>query len=534
MLMIAPFLVTPAAQPTRASTATYLDAAGVLRYAAVDEVRPILETTGSTNRVNDANAFTNSTGTTVATTTSVKAPDAIADAVRVTCSATTGEHRAEIGSESFSGGSQPIGASVFVRKGTLTRVKIVLRYSASYTVRFSALLDLVSGTVVATTGTGTVQLEACTDGWYRVKINSTSVSGQAHGLRVYLDNGSGSAAESTTFTGTTSQYAHVWGAQIEAGAVSSYIPTSGSEVTRAPDVLPAAVAGVSDLLSSNVPIDDHAAWSAGTAYTTGQRVIVTGYTDIWECVTGNTGVNPTTDTSGKWLLVGKINRWRMFDKYMGSQTALAEAIGISVRPGAACDCLVLFGLVAASVRVAVNDLYDGEVYQREFQTMVKQPLQTSTFYDYLHNVEVEAKDILVVSDLPLSRNCTVTVQINMPGGTAKVGMCLFGRGEEIGTPEWGATVGISDYSQVSRDTWGNPDIVERTFSDKAHMQIVLPTKDVPRVKKLLASRRAKATVFMGHVDYPSTIVYGFPKDFDQVLKGVAWSDYQLTVEGLPA
>jgi hypothetical protein len=77
--------------------------------------------------------------------------------------------------------------------------------------------------------------ESVGDGWYRVSVTNTP-SSQNSGIQIFvLDSDLGGPSPSYTGDGTSGLY--LWGAQVEAGSLTSYIPTSGSTVTRAADDL---------------------------------------------------------------------------------------------------------------------------------------------------------------------------------------------------------------------------------------------------------------------------------------------------------
>jgi hypothetical protein len=125
------------------------------------------------------------------------------------------------------------------------------------------------------------------------------------------------------------------------------------------------------LVSSNVDEDDYAEWDAGTGYTLGQRVIVIGdggspetfYHNIYESVLAgtNTGNNPWDDpqwpdgTPTNWLLVGKTNRWKMFDNANSSQTTNAESIEVNFTTSRRANAIACLNVDAEEIEVIVED-----------------------------------------------------------------------------------------------------------------------------------------------------------------------------------
>lgn len=94
-----------------------------------------------------------------------------------------------------------------------------------------ANFDLING--IVTGGDGNI--ENFGNDWYRISLSASLNSG---GDRVYLwviDTATASRGAVSTGNGTDGYY--VWGSQLEQGSyLTSYIPTSGSSVTRSADV----------------------------------------------------------------------------------------------------------------------------------------------------------------------------------------------------------------------------------------------------------------------------------------------------------
>jgi len=104
----------------------------------------------------------------------------------------------------------------------------------TYNDNHSANFNLLTGEVIGgSEGTTIPRIEAYPNDWYRCSITFTSGTDGDQGIQNYmLNNTSGSLNSS----GANGEALYLWGAQLEAGSFpTSYIPTSGSTVTRATD-----------------------------------------------------------------------------------------------------------------------------------------------------------------------------------------------------------------------------------------------------------------------------------------------------------
>ena len=119
-------------------------------------------------------------------------------------------------------------ASVFVKYAGREWLRFTDAQSSNR-VHFNTLTGLfgvVSGSVIS------YDSEALADGWYRLNIITTTVAA-AYALRISLAE----ADNDVSYTGDGTSGIYIYGAQLEAlPYATSYIPTSGSTVTRVQDV----------------------------------------------------------------------------------------------------------------------------------------------------------------------------------------------------------------------------------------------------------------------------------------------------------
>lgn len=285
------------------------------------------------------------------------------------------------------------------------------------------------------------------------------------------------------------------------------------------------------LYSSNVAETDYAAWSAVTTYALAARVIVvsTDFHKVYESLQGsNTNHDPATSPTW-WLEVSSTNRWKMFDGSVGSQTTNSTSVAVSITADGRIDSVVLLNVSAASVQVTMTDTVDGLVYDQT-ESMVDDSGITD-WYAYFFE-PIQRKSDIVFGDLPPYSGARIAITITDTGATAACGECILGLSKEIGSTDYGAQVGIQDYSIKTADEFGTYTITERSFSNRGNFTVWVESGYVDALKKLLADYRATPVVYIGSDDYTATIVYGFFKDFSIDIAYPTKSICSIELEGL--
>mgnify|MGYP003642997774 CR=1 FL=1 len=221
---------------TRASTATYVDSDGLIKTAGNAEARvdytdstkgALLLEPARSNSIQYSEDFSNaawvSLGSSI-TLNSIVSPDGTLNASKI-----------------FGDGSQPYVAikdnivfsstgeytlSVYAKVGNNNFLRLQF---AGVTNGSSAYYDLENGTT-SSSGASIVYVG---NGWYRCILTNNLTGVDLTGAVQIFASYSTSASTFPSVSDATNQNIYLWGAQIEAGSyATSYIPTSGSSVTR--------------------------------------------------------------------------------------------------------------------------------------------------------------------------------------------------------------------------------------------------------------------------------------------------------------
>lgn len=284
------------------------------------------------------------------------------------------------------------------------------------------------------------------------------------------------------------------------------------------------------ILACNVQEDDHPEWVISTPYVATDKVIRDH--KIYECLIGNTGYPPETNSSGatpKWMYLGYDNRWKMFDSVVGSRTARADEITVTIEPGVV-DSIAFLDVVATEINVVMTDPTEGIVYQETID-MVSGSVVVDGYTYFFTPIIMD--DAAVLLGVPPYVNATIAITISYPGGTTEIGTLAVGMQRDLGVTQYNPEISINDYSKKQVDEFGNYYVLRRAYSKRMRVDLVLPNEQVDGLQRTLASYRTTPVVWVGTDEgFSSMIIYGFYKSFKIVIPGPSWSECALEVEGL--
>ena len=241
---------------SRASTATRVNDSGLIETVAIDT--PRIDYTGGgcgslllepqrTNSITyseDLSSLWNFTNVDK-TLTQVKNPSGNLGVYEIAANSTSGSHYFEPSTYSATSGADYT-FSFFAKINGSNFVQVALSTGFSSLYQNFNLLDGTLGNGNLTSGYSS-SIEPFGNGWYKVSIKGTTISANARFLTIPIITDI--ASRNPSFNGDGTSGVYVWGFQREQGSYpTSYIPTSGSTVTRVKDT--SLTTGLSSLINS--------------------------------------------------------------------------------------------------------------------------------------------------------------------------------------------------------------------------------------------------------------------------------------------
>lgn len=285
------------------------------------------------------------------------------------------------------------------------------------------------------------------------------------------------------------------------------------------------------LVSTNVPASAKAEWNAGTTYAIGTVVKDTRTTPHreYESAQGS-NLNHDPKTSPTWWTdLGATNQYKMLDDYTSSQTTNSGSIAVTLSVPTKGDTLGLFGLTGESVRVVSKSggvVVSDETYDLATST-------TSSWSDYFF-AEFEYRSDIVIPLLGYYNSLTIELTITA-AGTASCGHVVVGLASQIGDTQYGAKVGILDFSVKNTTDFGDTELLQRGYAKKGDSDIWVPTDRVDQVTRKLYALRATPCLWNmnnDNSDLESLIVFGFFRDISVTLQYESVSLCNVEIEGL--
>lgn len=298
-----------------------------------------------------------------------------------------------------------------------------------------------------------------------------------------------------------------------------------------------------DITFNSINVDyslDPAIWSSATAYVVDDEVTFNDKTYI--AIADNTNAQPDLNlfdgTSGYWLETGVVNKLKMIDDKVNTQTVATNTtidgadtiydIDFEFNSNGIISAIAFFNVDAESINIKQYDANtDTLVYENTISLADSGDI--TSWEDYFFEDFSFKTD--VVENLYLY-NSKIQVNIQKKNAPAKVGVIACGMAKDLGLTLYSPTVNILDFSKKDTDDWGNTYLKQGNFKKYNSLDVLMNSNSVGRVFRLLESLRGKRAVYIGNKGYEPLMIYGFFKDFSIIVENQDYSNCSLEIEGL--
>lgn len=289
---------------------------------------------------------------------------------------------------------------------------------------------------------------------------------------------------------------------------------------------------VNSQLISTTAVNAEANWSSGTTYSLNTVVTYSGKRWI-SLQASNTNHQPDTSPSW-WLDLGASNQFAMFDNVTNKVTTATTSLTVVYAPGVSFDSIALLEVDASVVKVTVRDGLAGPIVFEE--TAGLSGADVTNWYDYFFSDPLLKRTQIIFRGIPPYANAHVTIELTTSVGvTTSISQVVAGNFTSVGLTEYGARVGIIDYSVKQTDEFGNTTFVQRAFSKRLTATANIPNSQLNRVQNFLYSIRAMPVLWIASDDptYEETlVVYGYYRDLSTTIAYPTYSSCSLEIEGL--
>lgn len=294
------------------------------------------------------------------------------------------------------------------------------------------------------------------------------------------------------------------------------------------------------LLNSSIEETDAAdgtAWDASATYAAGAKVRHEHirYESLADNNKGNNPAETYSGTNAKWKPLGATMPYLMLDEYVETQTVGKEGQVLSFTvPFNRATAFALLNVEGYTARVTVSDDEDGEEYYASEYFLIRD-ISAFSLWEYNYT-PIESRINLVVTDIPMPITGTMQVEIDPgEGSIARLGLVVVGLQQMLGKTQYGAEVGITDYSFKQVNDFGVATLVRRSYADTMSLPLYLHPNRMDYVGRILKDIRTTPCVFVGDnrdEGHQSLTVYGWVEDWRSVYSGPNEQALTLEIQGL--
>lgn len=277
-----------------------------------------------------------------------------------------------------------------------------------------------------------------------------------------------------------------------------------------------------------LPENDFAAWAAATSYTQGTKVIRTTTHRIYQNQIAGVDATLPENSPSRWLDVGPTNAYAFMDDYSSTKTTRADNHAVTIAPGERISSVAIMNMVGETLFITATNNGAEEIFNK---TISLDGTQVASVYDWFFEDFVQKPDHVEFNFPVAYENPIITIQISGVGNVS-VGRVALTRTYEIGPLEFGAGIGIKDYSVTTTDVNGVKTLTKKQNNKTMSFRVELNQSETNRANKLLRELSSIPCVFVGAGEegYEYTIANGFYQDFKILLSLPTVNYCELVIE----
>jgi hypothetical protein len=536
-------LIIPSETPTsadfsRATPGTYVNEAGIVRQAGVNQPRyqdgRLLQEGAGENLLTYSASLNTSPWFAIRVTITANAttaPDESVTAEKLVETTDTGAHHCSRSFAFTAGVTYTLSAHVKAAERVAGNLRLgngVVNFSGGVA---DCAFDLVAGTAIKGPSGIRAGIRELADGWYRIWITGTAdASLSDNASAVFLSNGA-----TSTYTGDGTSGMYVWGVQLEVGAEpTSYIATTTAAESRSADVLTDGYMASFEATAVGLPNqlvqeDASAAWVSGTTYAVDALVHRVETHRVYKRLVAGAGTTEPESDPTNWRDLRVTTRWAPLVMTEDTELLVIGNLHLSL-PAGSSPGLYFGGIKASSIRTVV---VKPDANLRSDRTHALPPAYAGWLSDGKASLYVDMSGEIYEGD----RIDITLMQASVSGsaiGVAALSYLISGIDYYLGETLQGARLGITDFSRRETDEFGTTTFVRRKFAKRLNVDVMLPTADLQRVFDLLTEMRGNVVLWVPGTssELAPLSFFGWCKDFGITVAYARHSTCALEIEGV--
>lgn len=286
------------------------------------------------------------------------------------------------------------------------------------------------------------------------------------------------------------------------------------------------------MILSSSAVETYPEWTSGAVFAKGQRCIIQSQLSEYESlVDGNQGRNPLTNIGTYWVRSGPSNKGAMFDKSVTTMTTGEGPLTVEINPLRTFNAVGFVNVRGSRIRLIVRDSIGGNIVYDKTEALILRPV--FSWFQYFFTPFDDVRTEVVFRDIP--QYPTAVAEVIVEGASVGVGGMILGTIHEMGCVLYDASFGITDYSQLEEDRWGNVSLADgdTAYARNMDLQVMVNKNRVAYVSRLLAQLRRTPTLWIGSEDpdYP-LIVFGFVRSWRGAIRYPTRTLFDVQIRGM--